>query len=82
MATVRNHGGIFMSFADQLRFARQRMEMTPTQLAKAVGLKRADSIYKYERGEQFPSSDTLHRLMEVLNMRFQFNEYMETRLDD
>lgn len=59
-----------VEFKDALKRAMDAQGISPYDLAQEVGLSRDDSIYKYLRGEQFPSQETLDRLNRKLKLNY------------
>ena len=62
---------VFLTFSDQLSFARKQKKMKQADLGKAVGTS-GDIIGKYERGENTPSIEVASKMTDALEVSLDF----------
>lgn len=66
-----------MSFAQRLRFLREKRGLKQTELAKLVGIKN-HTISNYERGERIPHHDSLQKLADFFGVSTDYLLYGKT----
>lgn len=70
-----------MSFADSLKAARKKAELTQKELATELKVTPA-MIAQYETGKRVPRKNTLSKLAEALHMKFSYTKEGEPFLYD